>query len=186
MITGIGGQGVQLGAQVLARAAAFEDRHVMMFGLYGGAMRGGSTDSTVVFADRPIAAPPIVSRTWSAIALHHEFWSPLAAKLRPGAVVVVNSTLFESDIDSAAHRVTEVPATQMADELGNVMVASMVMIGAYAALTGLVDIESLTRAMHDALPDYRRQHAPLNVEALRAGYELVPWGAEPAWRAGEA
>ena len=34
--TGIGGQGVQLAAQVFARAAVKEGRVVMMLGTYGG------------------------------------------------------------------------------------------------------------------------------------------------------
>ena len=36
LITGIGGQGIQLVAQVLARAATLEGREVMYLGLYGG------------------------------------------------------------------------------------------------------------------------------------------------------
>ncbi|MFP6674626.1 MAG: hypothetical protein VB878_06075, partial [Pirellulaceae bacterium] len=48
--------GVQLGAQVLARAAILEDRHAMIFGTYGGEMRGGNTDSTLVIADAPICS----------------------------------------------------------------------------------------------------------------------------------
>ena len=73
MLTGIGGQGVQLAAQVLARAAMVEERQVMLLGTYGGTMRGGNTDSTLVVADAPIEAPPIVSRTWAVIAMHHRF-----------------------------------------------------------------------------------------------------------------
>ena len=51
MSTGIGGQGVQLAAQILARAATLEDRQVMYLGTYGGTMRGGNTDTTIVIAD---------------------------------------------------------------------------------------------------------------------------------------
>ena len=61
LITGIGGQGVQLAAQVIAQAATLEGRDVMFFGIYGGMMRGGNTDSTVVVADGPITAPPVVA-----------------------------------------------------------------------------------------------------------------------------
>ena len=69
MLTGIGGQGVQLAAQVLARAAVREARQVMLFGSYGGTMRGGQTDSTLVVADGPLATPPIVSKLWAAVGL---------------------------------------------------------------------------------------------------------------------
>ena len=182
MLTGIGGQGVQLSAQVLARAATLEGRSAMFFGVYGGTMRGGNTDSTVVVADREIEAPPIISRTGSAIVMHHEFWEPLRRKLRPNALLLVNSTLFEGEIDRGLHRVYDVPATARATDLGNVMAASMYITGAYAALTGLVGLESLQAAMLDSLPPYRRAHARINEDALAAGFESLPAGAEPAWQ----
>ncbi len=84
LITGIGGQGVQLCAQVLARAATLEGREVMYLGLYGGMMRGGNTDSTVVVADGPILAPPVVSHAWSAIAMHDEYWPDVEAEAPAG------------------------------------------------------------------------------------------------------
>src|ERR1700694_1312849 len=119
LLTGIGGQGVQLAAQVLARAAALEDRSAMVFGIYSGVMRGGNSDSSLVVADGPIQSPPVVSHAWSAIVMHHKYWEPIVAKLRPGAVVVVNSTLFEGDIDRGMHRVFDVPVTSKAVELDN-------------------------------------------------------------------
>ena len=44
-MTGIGGQGVQFAAQVMSRGAIAEGRQVMMFGSYGGMMRGGNPGS---------------------------------------------------------------------------------------------------------------------------------------------
>ena len=181
LLTGIGGQGVQLAAQILARAAAREDRHVMLLGTYGGTMRGGPTDSTLVVADAPIAAPPIVSRTWSALVMHHAFWEPVQRKLRSGAVVVLNASLFQGEVDRQQQRVFEVPATQIAAELGSPLGASLVLAGAYTRLTELVKIGSLIEALRDCLPPYRRQHLETNEQALQAGFEAVPAGAAPAW-----
>src|SRR5262245_35677389 len=112
LFTGIGGQGIQLGAQVLAQAAVAEGREVMAFGSYGGTMRGGPTDSTLVVADAPVCSPPIVSRAWSAVAMHPAYWAPVAAKLLPDAVVVVNSALFEEPVRDARWRVHAIPATR--------------------------------------------------------------------------
>ena len=70
LFTGIGGQGIQLMAKVLAQAAVDEGKHAMLFGLYGGAMRGGPSDSTVVIGDGPIEAPPIVPACWSIVAMY--------------------------------------------------------------------------------------------------------------------
>jgi hypothetical protein len=58
LLTGIGGQGVQLAAQLVARAAVLDGREVMLFGSYGGMMRGGNTDATIVVGAGPISAPP--------------------------------------------------------------------------------------------------------------------------------
>jgi Pyruvate/2-oxoacid:ferredoxin oxidoreductase gamma subunit len=181
MLTGVGGQGVQLAAQVIGRAAALEGRSAMVFGLYSGAMRGGNSDSTVVVADGPIEAPPIVSHTWSAIVMHHKFWAPMVPKLRPGAVVLLNSSLFEDEIDRKAFRAFDVPVTDIAAELGNSMSASMVMAGAYASVTGLVSVDAAVEGMRESLPPYRRQHAPRNETAIRAGADAVEPLAVAAW-----
>jgi Pyruvate/2-oxoacid:ferredoxin oxidoreductase gamma subunit len=184
LLTGIGGQGVQLGAQVVARAATIEGHEVMFFGIYGGVMRGGNTDSTVVVADEPITAPPVVSRAWSAIAMHDEFWEPLEPKLRPGGLVLVNASTFERDI-AAPVTVHRIPAAEIATEIGNPMGGTMVMVGAYSALTGLVSLDSLIEGMRESIPPYRRQHIESNERALRAGYAAVPEGVHPAWTAEE-
>ena len=76
----------------------------MYLGLYGGMMRGGNTDSTVVVGDGPIEAPPVVSKAWSAIAMHDEYWAPLEPKLRPGGLVLVNDATFTTEIDAPVTR----------------------------------------------------------------------------------
>src|SRR5437773_4991776 len=96
VMTGIGGQGIQLAAQVLAKAALSEGREVQLFGSYGGMMRGGNTETTLVVADGPIEAPPTVDHAWSAIVMHGEFADPVVARLAAGGVVFVNSSIVAS------------------------------------------------------------------------------------------
>lgn len=168
LVTGIGGQGVQLAAQVLARGATLEGSHVMFFGVYAGAMRGMNTDATVVIGDGPLQSPPLVSHTWSAIGMHDKFWEPVARRLRPEALVLVNDTTFETPIRDDA-RVYRVPTTDLAADFS----ASMVMAGAYGAISGLVGFDGIVGGMREAVPSYRRQHVATNEAALRAGYD---WG----------
>ena len=104
-------------------------------------------------------------------------------RLRPGAIVVLNASVFEGDVDRDAHRVFDIPATEQASELGNALAASLVLAGAFAALTGLVCAESLVTAMHDSVPSYRRQHLETNERALRHGFGSVSANAAPAWSA---
>jgi 2-oxoglutarate ferredoxin oxidoreductase subunit gamma len=180
VLTGIGGQGVQLAAQVLARAAIAEGRSAQMFGSYGGMMRGGNTEATLVIADGAIGAPPTVAETWSAIFMHHDFSEPTRAKLRAGSLVLVNTTVFEGSL-ADEYEVVEVPATDLAVDLGNVMTASMIMLGAYVAVTGMVTLDSLDTAVTESLPSYRAQHAARNITAIRAGFDVAPRDLSPAW-----
>jgi Pyruvate/2-oxoacid:ferredoxin oxidoreductase gamma subunit len=182
LLTGIGGQGVQLAAQVIARAATIEGRNVALFGVYGGMMRGGNTDATVVVGDGPLQAPPLISHSWSAIAMHDEFWGPIAPKLRPHAIVLVNDATFTTPLDTSAFRVFRVPATDIAAEIGNPLGASMVMTGAYVGMTGLVGLETTIEGMRASIPPYRTQHLAGNEDAIRAGFERVERLAAPAWQ----
>jgi 2-oxoglutarate ferredoxin oxidoreductase subunit gamma len=183
LVTGIGGQGIQLAAQVVARAALSEGREVQLFGSYGGLMRGGNTEATLVVADGAVEAPPTVGSAWSAIVMHHDFSEPTFQRLRSDSVVLLNSTVFEGPLDRNAYLVVDVPATDLAVELGNIMTASMVMVGAFSAVTGFTAIDALVDAVAAALPPYRAKHAALNQDALRAGYEAAPDVRIAAWKA---
>lgn len=109
LITGIGGQGVQLAAQMLARGATLDGKRVMLFGVYAGAMWGMNTEATVVIGDGPRESPPLVSHTWAAIGMHDKFWPPVERKLRDDALVLVNDATF----DAQHYRVVRVPATSV-------------------------------------------------------------------------
>ena len=180
IMTGIGGQGVQLAAAVVARAALLEGRDVQVFGSYGGMMRGGATESTVVVSDGSVESPPTVASTWSAVLMHHEHAAPALGRLEPHGVLFVNSSVVDRPDVARGCTVIEVPAHDIALTVGSAMAASMVMVGAYAAATGLVGLASLSAVSRASLPSYRTQHATLNDEALRAGFGSVTLTV-PAW-----
>ena len=179
--TGIGGQSIQLGAQILARAAVLEGRQVMLLGTYGGTMRGGNTEATLVVADAPISTPPIVSETWAALVMHHRYWEALRPKLRPGGVVAVNSTLFEGELDREQQRVLDVPATRIATDQDAPLSACLVLVSAFANATALLGLDSLLAGMRESVPPYRRQHLEANEKALRAGFAAASAGMAPAF-----
>jgi Pyruvate/2-oxoacid:ferredoxin oxidoreductase gamma subunit len=181
LLTGIGGQGVQLAAQVIARAAIREGRHVMSLGTYGGTMRGGNTDSTLIVGADPISAPPIVAKSWAGIGAHPRYWDGVRARLRSGGVAVWNADLFGEGGDAGAARALPVRATALATQAGSAQGASLVLVGALAGATGLVGLDALIAAMEESLPPYRREHAPKNAAALRAGFAAAPHGFAPAW-----
>jgi len=181
LLTGIGGQGIQLAAQVLARAALAEGRAVQMFGSYGGMMRGGRTDATLVFAEDFVEAPPTVGTAWSAIVMHDAYAAPILEAVRPGGLVLLNAEFAAMIFDRERLRVVELHAPDIAEGIGNRMAASMVMIGAYAAASGIVGVDALAAAVGRSLPPYRKQLVEVNVAAIRAGFDAGPRNVAPAW-----
>jgi 2-oxoglutarate ferredoxin oxidoreductase subunit gamma len=172
IITGIGGQGIQLMAKVLAHAANRTGKHAMLFGMYQGAMRGGSSESTVVIGDGEIEAPPIIPHTGNVLAMHPMGLPEVAKKLRPDGLLLINSTLVNR-VPRDDVQVSAVPATKMAEDAGNIMGAGMIALGAFCALTQLVDHDALLAAMRDSLPPHRQQLADKNVAFLNQGADFV-------------
>ena len=143
-------------------------------------MRGGHSLATVVVGDAPLRALPVVSAAASAIALHQLFWDAVVPRLRPSALVLVNSSLFEVDPGEGLH-VVRVPATEIAIANGSALAAAFVLLGAFVAVTGLVELDGLARSIEQVVPSYRRQHIETNVRALRAGADAVPALSAPVW-----
>ena len=172
VVTGIGGQGVQLVAKLLAQAAVREGRQVMTFGMFMGTIRGGSSESTVVVADCELESPPIVPRVWAVVALHGAGLAALAAKLRPGGVVVYNRGLVPDPGWDGVRRIA-VPATEMAKAMGQVLGAGMIALGAFAGATRIVAVESLVGALADVLPPHRRKLIDTNAACITRGAEYA-------------
>jgi Pyruvate/2-oxoacid:ferredoxin oxidoreductase gamma subunit len=180
LMSGIGGQGVQLAAKALATAAMREGRRVLMFGTYGGAMRGGDTDATVVIGEDSLDTPPVVDAAWAGIAMHHKGWAGLKAKLRPGGLLLVDATVFLGDAayDGAVLRLG---ATGLAAEANMPQGGAMVALGAFARATGIVSLDTLIEISESVLPPYRRQFAKDNRAALALGHEAVESMLCAAW-----
>jgi Pyruvate/2-oxoacid:ferredoxin oxidoreductase gamma subunit len=177
LFTGIGGQGVQLAAKTLGTAAIVDGRSAMVFGTYGGTMRGGRTDATVVLAEGAVQSPPTVSRAWSALVMHHRYWADVQARLRLGATVAVDADVFLGDAGAGALLIA---ADTIAAGLGAPRAGSMVLLGVLAAAAGIVSADALAEAATQVLPSYRSELAGANAQALRAGYALVGTAARSA------
>jgi 2-oxoglutarate ferredoxin oxidoreductase subunit gamma len=179
LFTGVGGQGVQICSKTLATAANVEDRYCMLIARYDGGMRGGMTNAEVTIGDAPLRSLPIVPSAWAAFVMSPAYWHTISERLEPGAVVLVNSSLVSITPPDA--RLFDVPANEIAASLGNPLSAGFVLLGAFAALTGLVTVDGAVAAMRQLIPPYRTEHVQANEVALRAGAAAVPERAAPAW-----
>jgi len=182
VMTGIGGQGIQLVAKLLAQAGMREGRQVMTFGVFKGMIRGGTSESTVVLADDEIVSPPIAPDPWAVLAMHGEELPRLAPRLRPGGVLVVNANLVPKPPAPDGVRTIAVPAGDLATAAGAPLGASMAALGALAAATGVARVESLVAALGEVLPPHRRTRIDANRACLEAGAaHVAPLAPAAAW-----
>src|SRR3954471_7928555 len=91
IFTGIGGQGVQLCSKVLANAAVAAGRHVMLSSYFGGEMRGGRTEATVITRAEPVDLPPIPPKLQAMIVLHPEFLADAEPRLIAAPLIVTDA-----------------------------------------------------------------------------------------------
>jgi Pyruvate/2-oxoacid:ferredoxin oxidoreductase gamma subunit len=148
-------------------------------------MRGGNTQTTLVLGRGPIASPPTVERAWAVALMHREYAGPTLDRVRDGGLVFTNADVVpEGLVAEVTPRARElrVPATQAAIEMGDIVAATMVMMGALVGATGLVSIEAMCAAVAPSLPPYRQQVAQLNESAIRLGASIAPTGAPRAWQ----
>lgn len=172
IISGFGGQGVLFAGQLLAYAGMDSDRQVTWIPSYGPEMRGGTAHCVVIISDAPIGAP-IVARPDVAVVLNQPSYDKYEPLVRPGGLLVVNSSLVSTrsertDIDAAC-----VPANGIAEEWGSVKMLNMAALGAMLARRPVLTIESVEQALREHLPEAKQHLTEANIRVLRHGYEVA-------------
>jgi 2-oxoglutarate ferredoxin oxidoreductase subunit gamma len=175
IFTGIGGQGVQLCSKVLANAAVAAGRHVMLSSYFGGEMRGGRTEATVITRDQPVVdLPPIVPRLEAMIVLHPAFLADALPRLVAAPLIVTDAWAWPDPSEPPPPaRVVPVPAREIAADLGVPVAAGLALLGAFAELTRVADAESLAAATRQLVPAHRAAALEANLAALAAGADAV-------------
>jgi 2-oxoglutarate ferredoxin oxidoreductase subunit gamma len=172
IISGFGGQGTLFAGQLLAYAAMDSGHHVTWIPSYGPEMRGGKARCTVIVSDGEIGSP-LVRRPSAAIVLNIPSMEAFEPAIKPGGVLVVNSSLVPQKSERTDIDVLYISATDMAIELGNVRIANVICLGALVQAAGIVSLEAIEQALDDHLPKRHRKLLGLNSEALRKGAALA-------------
>lgn len=172
IIAGFGGQGVMLMGQLLSYAGLHEAKNVSWMPSYGPEMRGGTANCSVVISTEIIGSP-VVTEPTTLIVMNRPSLDRFEQAVRPGGLLIYNSSLIDRAPERTDIRIIAVPAVEMARELGSDRVANMCVLGAYLAATGVVALESVAECLKEVLPERRHDLIPLNVEALARGASLA-------------
>jgi len=168
IISGFGGQGALFAGQLLAYAGMYEGRQVTWIPSYGPEMRGGTAHCIVILSDEPIGSP-IIRNPSIAVVLNPDSMDKYEPLVTPGGILVVNTSLVRRKSARTDITVVEVPANDLARELGNVRVLNIVLLGTLLATRELVKPESLKMAMEKEIPAHRKQIVEPNKRALDRG-----------------
>ncbi len=168
---GFGGQGIMTVGRLLALAGLQAEREVIWIPSYGPEMRGGTAYCTVVISGLPIGSP-IINTPGSLVAMNRPSLEKFAPTVRPGGVIIINSSLIPVSVPRDDVDVLEVPCNQIALEIGSVRSASMVALGALAARSAIVPFETLCEVIES---EFKRKAevARMNLAALERGAEVA-------------
>jgi 2-oxoglutarate ferredoxin oxidoreductase subunit gamma len=168
LFAGFGGQGVMFAGQLLAYAGMDEGMEVTWIPSYGPEMRGGTAHCYVILSDRPIGSP-IVKNPKVAVVFNNpsfERYEPLVAN---GGMLVRNSSLVGQSSERSDITELAVPATRIADEVGNLRLANVVVLGAMLTIHPTLSLDAIKAALEAHMPAHRMDMLPMNLEALERG-----------------
>jgi 2-oxoglutarate ferredoxin oxidoreductase subunit gamma len=193
VLSGVGGQGILVGSQLLGHTALAEGKRSMYFSMFQGAQRGGICECLVVVADGRVEASPVIMQPLDGcLAMHPNSFLRFEPLIDPGGLMVYNTSIkygtsdtkmtsgeglgmkIDTEITLVPKRTDiaylGVPATDLAvNELGNSLQATLVAFGAFVEISQLVSLEAAKKALPEALPAHRHKLIPLNEQALELG-----------------
>jgi 2-oxoglutarate ferredoxin oxidoreductase subunit gamma len=165
-IAGFGGQGVVLSGSILGKAASIYDKgFASLTQSYGPESRGGSCRAEVVIDDVPIEYPYVVNPQVQII-LSQDAYNQYGKDAAPNTLLIVDSDLVKVD-PYQNPKPLSIPASHMAQNLGRVVVANIIMLGFLAAESDIVSYEALKDSILDSIPQGTED---FNMKAFELGY----------------
>jgi len=172
IIAGFGGQGILLMGQLLAYAGMLTDKEVSWMPAYGAEMRGGSANCAVIISDDPIGSPKVEDADF-VVAMNRLSMDLFEKNLVPGGVLMLNSSIINTEPKRKDIKVVKIPCNEIADRLGNARVANMVMLGALLAVDPIFTEEILIESLREKWGPTREKLIPVNQQAVEEGMKVV-------------
>ena len=166
VLGGFGGQGIILAGYIVGQAAAIFDKKSATFTQdYGPEARGGACRAQVVIADSQISYP-YPENPSVMVAMSQEAYTKYTPELGKGSLLLIDKELVKPR-KSKNNRIFAIPATRIAQELGRTAVANIVMLGFLTAISKIISLNAMKKAVLDSVP---RGTEELNMKAFERGY----------------
>ena len=150
VFTGFGGQGIILAGRILGKAAVIGDhRQSTLVQAYGPEARGGACSAQVIIADQVIHYP-YVRQPDVLVCMSQAGFDKFIGQMREGGTLLIDKDLVEPK--GVARDYFSIPSSRMAEELGRIMMANIIMLGFFTAVTGAVSVEAARDAVMKSVP----------------------------------
>lgn len=160
-----------LSGYILGKAASiFDKKEAVLTQSYGPEARGGACSADVVISDANIDYPYLKNIN-VLVVMSQEAYFTYAKYLGKGRILLIDEDLVDIDkaqVKKNKWQVYKIPATRFAEELGKKIVANIVMLGFFTAVTDVVSYEAMKNAILSSVPKGTEK---LNESAYEKGYE---------------
>jgi len=166
--SGFGGQGIIRCGLITGKAVSlFDEKHGTMTQSFGPEARGSACSSQlVVLEDRVLY--PYITRPEILVSMSQEAYEKYEPELSDDGVLIIDTDLVKLKPDQRKVKMYSIPSTRFAEELGNRIIANLVMLGFFTAITEAVSPEAMKKALPGLVPG---RFLELNIRAFDRGYD---------------
>jgi len=139
---------------------------------YGAEKRGGVARASVIVSDDEIASP-LVTTPDSALVMNMDSLPICEGSLKDGGLMLINSSLVKEEPKRSGLKIVRIEASGIAEQIGNILFANMVALGAMAKLTNALNLADVEGILKKFFSQDKHQYIPMNIKAIQAGYGAV-------------
>ena len=172
VVAGFGGQGILFAGKLLAQTAMEEGKFTTFFPSYGAEMRGGTAHSLVTISPEEIASP-IFKNPDLAVFLNEPSAKKFLPLMTKNGLAVLNSSLIKDYPSPAGITIVTVPATELAQRIGDGKVANLVALGAFLTKSKILSLGAIKKSLKTILTGEKIKLLDINLAALREGIESM-------------
>jgi 2-oxoglutarate ferredoxin oxidoreductase subunit gamma len=166
--SGFGGQGIIRCGLIAGKALSlFDNKNASMNQSFGPEARGSACSSQLVVSDDRVLYPYITTPQ-ILVSMSQEAYDKYEPELPGKGILIIDTDLVKAKPPKGKVKMYSVPSTRFAEELGNRIIANLVMMGFFTAVTKIVTPEAMKKALPGLVPD---RFLDLNIMAFEKGYD---------------
>jgi 2-oxoglutarate ferredoxin oxidoreductase subunit gamma len=166
--SGFGGQGIVRCGLISGKALSlYDNKYATMTQSFGPEARGSACSSQLVVSEERVLYP-YIDIPEILVSMSQEAYEKYEPELQEDGILIIDKDLVKVKPPRGKIKVYAVPSTRFAESLGNRIIANLVMLGFFTAVTGIASPDAMKKALPGLVPD---RFLDLNIRAFDKGYD---------------